>query len=102
MLEAGGRFNGFSCRSEAVQVGTRACDAIEILPLASALPSNRWLLNRGPCQAGVHALYQALPCSRSLSIAADHDHHPRLQLRCGSTTVLYSTYLPTVPGYGLY
>lgn len=39
-----------------LKLGTRACDAIEILPLASALPSNRWLPNRGPCQAGVHAL----------------------------------------------
>lgn len=58
------------------QVGTRACDAIEILPLGSAVPSNRWLPNRGPCQAGVHA-YRALPCRPGLSIAADHNH-PRL------------------------
>lgn len=41
---------GFLARSEAAQVGTRACDAIEILPLVSALPSNRWLPNRGHCQ----------------------------------------------------
>lgn len=84
------------------QVGTRACDAIEILPLASAMPSNRWLPNRGPCQAGVHA-YQALPCRLGLSIAADHNTQGCItvvQLICGSTTVLYSTHLPTVPGTG--
>lgn len=47
------------------QVRTRACDAIEILPLASAVPSNRWLPNRGPCQAGVHA-YQSSSLSPRL------------------------------------
>lgn len=104
-LELGGRLDGMPCRSEAAQVGTRACDAIEILPLVSALPSNRWLPNRGPCQAGVHAclpsssLSPRLIDSRSLTIHSDHDQL-RLQLICGSTAVLYSTYLPTVPGTG--
>lgn len=70
----GGWLDWIPCRSEAAQVGTRACDAIEILPLVSALPSNRWLPNRGPCQAGVHAclpsssLSPRLIDSRSLAI----------------------------------
>lgn len=40
----------------------------------------------GPARQGAMP-YPALPCRPGLSIAADHDHRPRLQLMCGSTTV---------------
>lgn len=65
------------------QVRTRACDAIEILPLASALlcPATGGYRTGGLARQGFMPT-KALPCHLGLSIAADHNHlAPKAVLR---------------------
>lgn len=103
---AGGMLGGFRGRSDEARVGIWPCDTRLKFCLWSLLcPSNRWATKQGALpfvvrQGGSCLKYQALPCHQRLSIGAGPLPPKATTVSQGSTTVLYSTYLPTVPSTG--